>query len=117
MELSDGLAWAATFFDNASKAVIAAGVFVSVLLTRVAFKARKEPPPPGTPDALVLALGELTKVTKGQSGNFEHNMRLFEDLNRMVKDMADDVEDVRRAVDAAREHLAAIRDGVNRGGK
>lgn len=121
MELHETFAWAASLFENASKAIISAGVLVSVVLARIAFKARKEPPPPGTPDALILALGDLTKVTQGQAGNFEYNMKLFEELNKIVSEMSRsasessaNLQEIRRQAESMREHLSAIRDAVNR---
>lgn len=114
MDLPDTFTWVAALFDNATKALLAAGVFVTALLTRVAFKARKEPPPPGTPDALILALGELTKVTKGQSGNFERNMELFEEIYTLTEKLLEETRDLRRTSEQMREHLSAIRDAVNR---
>lgn len=114
MELAEFFTWVATLFDSASKAIIAAGTLVAALLAGVAYKARKEPPPAGTPDALIIALGELTQVTKGQTGNFAENMRHFQEVCEISAKLLDEIKEVRRAAEHSREHLSAIRDAVNR---
>lgn len=114
MELPDAFAWTATLFDSASKAIVAAGTLVAALLAAVAYRARKDPPPPGTPDALVLALAELTAAVKSQSGSFAENLRLFEEIVSLTERLLEETKDTRRGVDHSREHLSAIRDAVNR---
>jgi len=75
---------------------------------------RNPTPKPGTPDAAMVALGENTRATlamidamKSQNTHFADNNEMFKALGPVLSDMRHDGAD-------SKEHLAAIRDTLNR---
>lgn len=87
------------------------------------WKVRSEPPKPGSADAAAVALVENTKASVTlaanmgtMTGQFGDNLRMFSATLEVVKAMAHDIAEARRAAEASRDHLAAIRDALNRRG-
>lgn len=101
--------------ENIPGVLAGIGAILSAVGGWTLWKVRKDPPEPGTLDAVRLALAENTKAVQGQTGNFIENMRLFQQLNVTTDRMLHEMEEARRSAEACREHLAAIRDAVNRG--
>ncbi len=104
--------------ENFAAVLIAAGTGASAVLTAVGgftlWRKRQEPPPPGSPDALTVSLAENTKAMAGMNGAFAENLKMFGAILHLVEGMAKDAEETRRAVEASRDHLGAIRDASNR---
>ncbi len=93
--------------DNLAAVLTAIGAILSGIGGWTLWKAKKEPAPPGTIDATREALAENTAAINGMVGQFADNNRLFTEILTEVRSMGDDIR-------SAREHLNAIRDGVNR---
>lgn len=104
--------------ENFAAVLIAAGTGASAVLTAIGgmalWRKRTEPPPPGSPDALTVSLIENTKAMGQMNGHFGENLKMFAATVELVKAMAKDAEETRRAMEAARDHLSAIRDATNR---
>lgn len=107
--------------ENFAAVLIAAGTGASAVLTAIGgmalWRKRSEPPPPGSPDALTVSLIENTKAMGAMNGAFGENLKMFAAILNQVEGMAEDIEETRRATEAARDHLAAIRDATNRRGR
>lgn len=100
--------------ENLPDILIGIGAIITAIGGLTLLKVRKEPPKPGTPDAVALALAENTRATlamveamHGQNRQFGDNNKLFEAVNGKVGDMAHDMAE-------AKAHLASIRDALNR---
>jgi hypothetical protein len=111
--------------ENFAAVLIAAGTGASAVLTAIGgmalWKKRSEPPPPGSPDALTVslventkAMGEMNKAMNQMTGQFGDNLRMFTATVQQLQAIAEDIEETRRAAEASRDHLAAIRDATNR---
>lgn len=100
--------------DNIPGVLAGIGAILSALGGWTLWKVRREPPEPGTLEAVRLALAKNTAAVEGQSGNFAHNMQLFQQLINITEKMLSEAEDTRRGIDACREHLSAMRDALNR---
>lgn len=104
--------------ENFAAVLIAAGTGASAVLTAVGgwalWRKQKEPPPAGSPDALIVAIAQLTKAMDGVGGQFGANLVLFEATLAIVKEMARDMEDTRRLTQQIEQHQAVIRDATNR---
>jgi hypothetical protein len=104
--------------ENFAAVLIAAGTGASAVLTAIGgwalWKKQKEPPPAGSPDALIIAVAQLTKSMDGVGGQFGANLVLFEKTVTMMKDMAEDMEETRRLTQQIEQHQAVIRDATNR---
>jgi len=74
----------------------------------------REPPKPGTVEAVLEALTQNTAAIHLQSANFADNNKMFSGLTVVVTALLKETEEQRRATEACREHLAAIRDAENR---
>lgn len=107
--------------ENFAAVLIAAGTGASAVLTAVGgwtlWRKQKEPPPVGSPDALAVALAQLTTAMQGMHGQFGSNLVFFEMTVETMKHMAKDMEETRRAIQHCENHLAAIRDATNRGSR
>ena len=75
---------------------------------------REPSPKPGSPDAAAVALAENTKALQSQSANFEDNNDMFRAVLGRVDGMARDFAEVRHDMAESKNHLAAIRDALNR---
>lgn len=75
---------------------------------------REPSPKPGSPDAAAVALAENTKALQSQSANFEDNNDMFRAVLGKVDGMARDFAEVRHDMAESKNHLAAIRDALNR---
>lgn len=104
--------------ENFAAVLIAGGTGASAVLTAIGgmalWRKRKEPPPPGSPDALTVSMVENTKAMGQMNGAFSENLRMFSAILELVKVMATDMSETRRSMHNAEQHLAAIRDATNR---
>lgn len=75
---------------------------------------REPSPKPGSPDAAAVALAENTKALQSQSANFEDNNDMFRAVLGKVDGMARDFAEVRHDMAESKNHLASIRDALNR---
>ena len=104
--------------ENFAAVLIAAGTGASAVLTAIGgwalWRKQKEPPPIGSPDALIVGLAQLTKTMEGVGGQFGDNLEMFELTVAMMKTMAKDMEETRRLTQQCEQHLSAIRDATNR---
>lgn len=111
--------------ENFAAVLIAAGTGASAVLTAIGgwalVRKRSEPPPPGSPDALTVSLVENTGAMRQMNGQFGENLKMFGAIVQMIgelltvmRGMAKDIEETRRAAEQSRDHLAAIRDATNR---
>lgn len=71
------------------------------------WRAWKEPPKPGSHDAAMQALRAMADAMKSQNTHFADNNEMFKALGPVLSDMRHDGAD-------SKEHLAAIRDALNR---
>lgn len=104
--------------ENFAAVLIAAGTGASAILTAIGgwalWKKQKEPPPAYSPDALIVALANLTKAMDRVNGQFGLNLKIFEATFELVKEMAQDIEETRRLTQQVEQHQAVIRDATNR---
>jgi hypothetical protein len=104
--------------ENFAAVLIAGGTGASAVLTAIGgwalWKKQKEPPPPGSPDALTIAIGNLTHSMDGVGGQFGQNLQMFGEIVELSKRMAHDIEETRRLTQQIEQHQAAIRDATNR---
>ena len=108
--------------ENLPDILIGIGAIITAIGGLTLWKVRKEPPKPGTPDAVALALAENTRATlamaeamRGQNTHFADNNDMFRAIGHKVDGMARDFSEMRHDGAESKAHLAAIRDAVNRG--
>lgn len=109
--------------ENLPEILTAIGVIITAIGGVTLYRVQKEPPKPGTPDAVALALAENTRATlamadamKGQNDHFADNNDMFRAIGHKVDGMARDFAEMRHDGAESKAHLAAIRDAVNRKG-
>ncbi len=68
---------------------------------------REPSPKPGSPDAMAVALAQNTRAQEAMGGQFGENLKMFSATLRATEEIAKDIE-------ACRDHLASIRDALNR---
>jgi len=85
------------------------------------WRIRREPPKPGTPDAVALALAENTRATlamadamKAQNTHFADNNRMFGHITVAADEMAKDQAKMLTEIQRLRENSDMIRDAANR---
>ena len=100
--------------ENLPHVLAAFGGLITAIGGLTVWRAWKEPPKPGSPDAAMLALAENTQAVramveamKAQNTHFSDNNEMFKALGPMLSDMRHDMAD-------NKAHLAAIRDALNR---
>jgi hypothetical protein len=100
--------------ENLPAVLTAIGTLIAAVGGITWWRARGEPPKPGSPDAVVQAMTENTRALlamadalKGQNAQFGDNNKLFGEVLHHVDSMAKDFTE-------ARQHLAAIREQGNR---
>lgn len=100
--------------ENLPEVLIGIGAVITAIGGFTLYKVQKEPPKPGTPDAVAMALAENTRATlamieamKGQNTHFAENNEMFKALGPMLSDMRHDGAE-------SKAHLASIRDALNR---
>jgi hypothetical protein len=114
--------------ENLAAVLIAAGTAASAVLTAIGgmalWRKRKEPPPPGSADALTINLAENTKALTAMGGQFGDNLRMFSSILDLVREMhghlktmAHESEEQTRLARDMKDHMQAIRDTLNRSGK
>lgn len=104
--------------ENFAAVLIATGTGASAVLTAIGgwalWKKQKELPPTGSPDALIIALANLTKAMDGVGSQFGLNLQMFEETVEMMKDMSKDISETRRLTQQIEQHQSVIRDATNR---
>lgn len=107
--------------ENLPQVLIGLGAIITAIGGITWWRVQKEPPKPGSPDAVTLALAENTKALlamadqlDGQNRQFGDNNKLFGEVLHHVDGMARDFAEARKEMSLAREHLAAIREQGNR---
>ena len=100
--------------ENLPEVLIGIGAVITAIGGFTLYRVQKEPPKPGTPDAVAMALAENTRATlamveamKGQNTHFAENNEMFKALGPMLSDMRHDGAE-------SKAHLASIRDALNR---
>lgn len=100
--------------ENLPEVLIGVGAVITAIGGFTLYRVQKEPPKPGTPDAVAMALAENTRATlamieamKGQNTHFAENNEMFKALGPMLSDMRHDGAE-------SKAHLASIRDALNR---
>lgn len=100
--------------ENLPEVIASAGALIAAIGGITWWRARSEPPKPGTADAAAVALAENTKALQSQSANFEDNNDMFRAVLGKVDGMARDFAEVRHDMAESKGHLASIRDTLNR---
>lgn len=99
--------------ENLPAVLAGVGAILSTVAGWTLWKTRKEPPAPGTVDVVqalaanTAALQLMSKAMDAQTGQFGENNKLFNHLGDLVKDLI-------RETQTCRDHLAVIRDALNR---
>ena len=107
--------------ENLPAVLTAVGGLVAAIGGITWWRARSEPPKPGTADAVALALAENTKAMqdmtaamRAQNGHFAQNNEMFKALGPVLGGMAKDISESKHDGAERKWHLAAIRDALNR---
>ena len=107
--------------ENIDKVLIALAAMVTAVGGWTLREVMREPPKPGTPDAVAVAMVELTKAMhdmveamQGQNAHFADNNGMFKALGPVLSGMARDFAEVRHDIAENKANLAAIRDALNR---
>lgn len=107
--------------ENIDKVLIALAAVVTAIGGLTLRKVMREPPKPGTPDAVAVAMVDLTKAMhdmveamRGQNAHFADNNEMFKALGPVLSGMARDFAEVRHDTAENKANLAAIRDALNR---
>ena len=107
--------------ENIDKVLIALAAVVTAIGGLTLRKVMREPPKPGTPDAVAVAMVELTKAMhdmveamQGQNAHFADNNEMFKALGPVLSGMARDFAEVRHDTAENKANLAANRDALNR---
>lgn len=93
--------------DNLPEVLAGVGGILATIGGWTFWRARREPPKPGTPDAMAVALAQNTRAQEAMGGQFGKNLEMFAATLHATEEIA-------RDINACREHLSAIRDGINR---
>ena len=100
--------------ENLPATLTALSLIITAVGGVVLYRVQKEPPKAGSQDAAAVALAENTKALQSQSANFEDNNDMFRAVLGKVDGMARDFAEVRHDMAESKNHLAAIRDALNR---
>ena len=107
--------------ENLPEVMASAALIISAIGGVTWWRARNEPPKPGSPDAFAVAIVELTKAVqemvaalRGQNDHFSDNNDMFKALGPLIGGMAKDFNETRRETAESRILLALIRDALNR---
>ena len=100
--------------ENLPATLTAVSLIITAIGGVVLYRVQKEPPKAGSQDAAAVALAENTKALQSQSANFEDNNDMFRAVLGKVDGMARDFAEVRHDMAESKNHLAAIRDALNR---
>lgn len=95
--------------ENLPAVLTAIGAIIAAFGGWTFVKSSREPPKPGTADALMVAMAQNTKAQEMMGGQFGENLKLFSATLHATEQIA-------RDIDACKDHLAAIRDATNRRG-
>lgn len=107
--------------ENLPEILTAIGVIITAIGGVTLYRVQKEPPKPGTPDAVALALAENTRATlamadamKGQNDHFADNNRMFGHITVAADEMVKDQSKILTEIQRLRENSDMIRDAANR---
>ena len=100
--------------ENLPATITAVSLIITAVGGVVLYRVQKEPPKAGSQDAATVALAENTKALQSQSANFEDNNDMFRAVLGKVDGMARDFAEVRHDMAESKNHLASIRDALNR---
>lgn len=100
--------------ENLSQVLAAFGGLITAIGGLTVWRAWKEPPKPGTPDAAMAALDENTQAVRAMVEAMKAQNTHFSDNNDMFKALGPVLSDMRRDGADSKTHLAAIRDALNR---
>ena len=107
--------------ENIDKVLIALAAMVTAVGGLTLRKVMREPPKPGTPDAVAVAMVDLAKAMhdmveamQGQNAHFADNNEMFKALGPVLSGMARDFAEVRHDTAENKANLAAIRYALNR---
>lgn len=107
--------------ENLPDILIGVGAIITAIGGLTLWKARKEPPKPGTPDAVAWALAENTRATlamadamKAQNTHFADNNRMFGHITGAADEMVKDQAKILTEIQRLRENSDMIRDAANR---
>lgn len=107
--------------ENLPGVLTALGALIAAIGGVTWYRARSEPPKPGTVDAAALALAENTRATlamveamKAQNGHFADNNRMFSQITHSADDMVKDQGKILTEIQRLRENSDMIRDAANR---
>ena len=100
--------------ENLPAVLTGIGAIIAAIGGFTLYRVQKEPPKPGTPDAVTVALVDNTKAMQALAGQFQANNQLFEAVLTHVKAMGRDAAEAHHEAAEANKHLASIRDAVNR---
>ena len=100
--------------ENLPATLTAVSLIITAIGGVVLYRVQKEPPKAGSQDAAAVALAENTKALQSQSANFEDNNDMFRAVLGKVDGMARDFAEVRHDMAESKNHLASIRDALNR---
>lgn len=100
--------------ENLPATLTAVSLIITAVGGVVLYRVQKEPPKAGSQDAAAVALAENTRALQSQSANFEDNNDMFRAVLGKVDGMARDFAEVRHDMAESKNHLAAIRDALNR---
>jgi hypothetical protein len=107
--------------ENLPATLTAIGVIITAIGGVTLYRVQKEPPKPGTADAVALALAENTRATlamaeamKDQNHHFADNNRMFGNITVAADGMAKDQSKILSEIQRLRENSDMIRDAANR---
>ena len=101
--------------ENLPHVLAAFGGLITAIGGLTVWRAWKEPPKPGSPDAAMLALAENTQAVRAMVEAMKSQNTHFADNNEMFKALGPVLSDLRHDGADSKAHLAAIRDALNRG--
>jgi len=107
--------------ENLPEILIGVGAIITAIGGVTLYRVQKEPPKPGTPDAVALALVAMVDAMKvmvdamkAQNTHFAENNEMFHSMGQKVEGMARDFADIKHDTSESKGHLAAMRDALNR---
>ena len=99
--------------SSVAEILVAAGAAAAAVLTAVLVRARKEPPKTDDATAALAAntaaVRELIWLFSQMNGQFGDNNKMFISLTAIVSQMLEETRETRHAIEAARDHLSAMR--------
>jgi hypothetical protein len=100
--------------ENLPHVLAAFGGLITAIGGLTVWRAWKEPPKPGSPDAAMVALADNTQALRSMVDAMKSQNTHFADNNEMFKALGPVLSDMRHDGADSKAHLAAIRDALNR---